>query len=649
MNRLFALVLLTVSIAAKGQEVADEIYDTAKRTDPLYGSSEQILRVVKPKIKADSSMLYMQQYDRTKKDNIAIQNLGDANTPFIHLLFKPYESMGMQAGITPFMNLYLSSDSSKHYDAKMPYTEFHYAQGNGGQRGMIDFDAFHTQNFGRRFNISALYHSTSNDGFYIRQSNSTKNIQVTSYYYSKNFRYTAAATATWNKVNLMENGGIEQSVENMESLKTLRGSVRAAEVSLNNARNINRFRDHKFQHVYWLIMKDAKDTLSDAEGVIGLRHTLRATSNTNYYTDLSSDYAFYDSIYYFNSNYSADSLSFRQVSNSIELTSALRETGISFRSGIQYDHFKLYEGANSGNYYQLINHNTSLYTHIHFNLSKAFRSDAYGLYYFEGYNRNDYLLKWNNRASFGNWQVYAGLLANSRRPMYRQNNIVSNHFKWNNDFKPTRYQTLSGTISKRLRKPNIYNAYYYSIPAQAFEFQLNYTLLDNFIYYGKNNTPVQGSAGQSILQAVAKMHFDLKHFQIHQELAWQTFSVSLKEQIQLPDLLSKTSIYYQGFAFKKATFIQIGFDANITSSYKAGFYNPGIQNFRVSDKSVGAYPFVDFFINAEVKTARIFIKLEHLNQDLLSSTQFPNYMFVSPYQPSAPRRLRLGFIWKFYY
>ena len=93
----------------------------------------------------------------------------------------------------------------------------------------------------------------------------------------------------------------------------------------------------------------------------------------------------------------------------------------------------------------------------------------------------------------------------------------------------------------------------------------------------------------------------------------------------------------------------MGVDVNYTTDYQARFYNPATRNFQLSNIHVGNYPFADFFVNAEIKTARIYLKLEHFNQDLMSTSQFPNYFYTSPYQPSSLRRVRLGFIWKFYY
>ena len=652
MKRLFVPVLLMLPFISQGQGVADEVYDTARRLDPYSGTLQEILRNGRVNAKTDSSMLFVQQYDRTRKEHIGIQNLGDVHTPFIDLRFKPYDEMGMRAGLTPFTNLYFSADSARFYDSKLPYTEFHYAQGKGGQRGMIDFDALHTQNFGKQFNITALYHSTSNDGFYSRQSMSCKNIQVSTYFHSRNHRYTASGIATWNKTNMMENGGIEQSAATEATFKELGGGVRIVDVSLNQARNINRFRDHRIQQVYWLTMSPAADSSTERHGTLGISHGFQTSRNSNYYTDQAADFGFYDSVWLYNGKYSADSFALKQISNTIELFSPIRAKGLSFRAGVRHDRFTAFASADAGNYNRFSGHNNSVFAQFNFNLSKAFRSEVYGTFYPEGYNQGDYQLKWNNRTSLGpsgQWQLEAGAQSLTRKPVFRQMRMLSNHYRWDNDFRQTRSQTLSFALGKTMKRPAVYNAYYYTLPSHAFQLRVHYTLMDAFVYYGADGKPAQGNDGQSSLQLSATGHLNLKWLQVHQELVLQRFSKPLERVVQLPAALSKTSLYYQTFAFKKASFLQIGFDAVITSSYRAGLYNPALQNFRLSEKSVGAYPFIDFFINAEVKTARIFFKIEHLNQDLLSDAAFPNYLFSSPYQPSAPRRFRLGFIWKFYY
>ncbi len=660
MKILISVFLILLSLSAKAQKENEEVFDTAKRIDPHYTTYDLLNRNFTFKNIRDSSMLFLQQYDKAKRDNIAIQSLGDVSSPFLPLLFQPFTEQGFITGINPFGDLYFRKKGAHFYNARLPFTEFYYTQGKAGNRGMIYFDALHTQNFGKQFNITAKYHSTSNDGFYKHQTiNAFKNIQVNCYFQSKNKRYLATAIVTWNKAKFQENGGIEQSASNDSLFRSLPPSVRVVPVELDNANNINRFREHHISQTYWLRVKYLDDTAKTMVPQIGISHNFTALKQCNYYTDISSDYGFYDSIYYHNPDYSADSIGFIQYSNQVQIFSPLKEKGSSFKTGIQYDKFSYYQQTDPLNYIRFINHNISINGQLNFNFLKTFNSEIYGQFFLEGYNQADYLLKWKNEAMIlkaSRISVNANVMASSRKPFFQQQRMFSNHFQWNNNFLPTNQKTISFGIDKGMKKPSTYNAFSYTLPAKSLALKVNYSLIDNVVYYDRDAKPKQGVKGQNSLQFYGMAHINLRKFQFHQEVGYQVFSKQLSSILQLPTWMSKSSLYFQKYAFKKATFIQVGVDMNFTSDYKAKFYNPGTLNFQVSDKHVGAYPFFDFFINAEIKTARIFFKIEHINQLRESFRggenypyKYPNYLFTSPYQPSAPMRLRLGFAWKFYY
>lgn len=652
MKNLVVLFLLLASAKCMAQQQGEEVYDTARRMDPRAATQESLNRGFRFDIVKDSTMLFFQQYDRIKRENIGIQNLGDVSSPYINQLFRPYLEQGFIPGINPMGNIYFRNSQARFYDSKMPFTEFYYTQGKGGARGMIYFDAFHTQNFGRRFNIAARYHGTSNDGFYKRQSLSVKNVQVSTYYHSKNRRYLASGVFTWNKTNMMENGGLEQSPETDTLFRNLSPAVRIVNVELNNARNINRLVEYKLSQVYWLKVKRPNDTTGDIGPQIGISHTFESQRQSNYYTDRSQDYGFYDSVYYYNGNYSADSIRFVQKSNIVELFTPLSENGVSFRAGIRYDNMSYYQQADPLNYMRFSSHNISLQGRADFNFLKTFESEAEGRYYLEGVNQADYLLQWKNEAMLLKEQqisVNANISASARQPFFQQERMLSNHYKWNNNFVKTAQKTIEFGIDKGMKRKGKYDAFYYTPPPKALSLRASYTLLDNLVYFGQDGKPAQGPKGQNSLQLFGSVHFNLKYLQIHQELAYQVFSKELASELLLPDLISKTSLYVQTYAFKRATFVQIGLDGWYVNSYKARLYNPATLNFQVSDRYVGGYPFVDAFINAEVKTVRIFFKMEHINQGIGGLYGFPNFIYVSPYQPAPPRRFRLGFVWKFYY
>jgi hypothetical protein len=277
---------------------------------------------------------------------------------------------------------------------------------------------------------------------------------------------------------------------------------------------------------------------------------------------------------------------------------------------------------------------------------------AYARYFPEGYNQNDYLFNstaFLQHRSLKNWNAKFEFLSNRHSAFFRQNRMFSNHYRWNNNLTPVSYQALSAQLIRRSNKVRRSGAFSYSLPKNAADISVNYILTDRYIYFNTDGNPQQGSKGQSCLQLAGNFHLNLKYFQWHQELVLQKFSTGFEKQVQLPELLSKSSLYFQKYAFKKASFLQMGVDVFFTSAYTASLYNPGLQNFTIGNKQIGAYPVMDFFINAEVKTARIFFKMEHFNQDLILKSLNENYMYASPYQPYAPRRFRLGFNWKFYY
>src|SRR5690606_26645677 len=103
-------------------------------------------------------------------------------------------------------------------------------------------------------------------------------------------------------------------------------------------------------------------------------------------------------------------------------------------------------------------------------------------------------------------------------------------------------------------------------------------------------------------------------------------------------------IYFSDHVFKKAMFLQTGFSVNYFTNYYANDYNPLIGEFYVQNqREIGNFPVIDFFINAKVSTARIFLKAEHFN------SSFTGYNFYStPNQPYRDFIIRFGIAWNFF-
>ena len=640
----------------KSQTTPEEVYDTAVKLPPKHLHISDFYKKNEFQIKKDSSMLGVQQYDDVKKNNLPIQNLGDVSTPYLPLKLQVEHRDGFIPSNQPYQQLFFTNNNAILYNAKMPFTEFRYAQGSAsaGRNGMIDLHAFHTQNISKQFNISAKYHSTSNVGFYRRQRYSVKNTQLTSYYNSKNHRFTSTFIYSWNKAIMQENGGLERSSLNDSTFRETPFNIRQLPTELSLANSQHKLREIEFNQIYWISIGD--DSMNNKK--IGLKYRLSHLRHQYFYSDDAKDFGFYDQTYYFNGIESQDSTNSQQLSNEFSIVIPGKNALI---AGIKHDNINYWQSANRINYHQLRTQNLSLFLNSSLSFYKPIKSSILAHYYLSGFNQNDYRIESKNTFEIPQsplWQLTGNLFVNSRRPHYQMEYQLSNHYRWSNNWNPTQQKIVQFKLERKSKIKSVNKVYNYTMPLNNFYIDVHYGIIDNFMYLNNEGKPMQGAKGQNLFQAEVMKHFNLRNWQLRQTLLFQQFSANLSQTALLPELVSKSTLYYQRFAFKKSTFIQIGADVSWTSSYQANTYNPALQSFQNSPYQVGAYPFVDLFLNAEIKHVRFFAVMEHVNQ--LAETlqaegnynyqyQFANYYYTTPFYASAPRRFRIGFNWKFYY
>jgi hypothetical protein len=114
--------------------------------------------------------------------------------------------------------------------------------------------------------------------------------------------------------------------------------------------------------------------------------------------------------------------------------------------------------------------------------------------------------------------------------------------------------------------------------------------------------------------------------------------------IRIPNFISENSLYYENDLFKKALRLQVGASLYYTSAYYADAYMPVTDQFYLQDKKkYGNYPFVDVFINARIKTVRIFFKMDHIN----SGFSGKKYV-LTPGYPYPERAFKFGVSWRFF-
>jgi hypothetical protein len=90
--------------------------------------------------------------------------------------------------------------------------------------------------------------------------------------------------------------------------------------------------------------------------------------------------------------------------------------------------------------------------------------------------------------------------------------------------------------------------------------------------------------------------------------------------------------------------LQTGITFNYFTKFYANDYNPILGEFFVQNQTqIGAFPNLDFFINARIQRTRIFLKAEHFNAAMSGN----NY-YSAPNNPYRDYMIRFGLVWNFF-
>lgn len=207
-------------------------------------------------------------------------------------------------------------------------------------------------------------------------------------------------------------------------------------------------------------------------------------------------------------------------------------------------------------------------------------------------------------------------------------------YNWSNDFKNQKINNLEVQanlkwLSASMQLTNLNDYLYFS----------NDALADNKLI----TTPKQYDKSISYLGVKISKEFKVGKFALDNTILYQEV-VQDHDILNVPKFVTRNTLYYTDYVFKKAMLIQTGFSFNYFSQYYANDYNGVIGEFYVQNqRKIGDFPVLDFFINAKVSTAQIYLKAEHFN------SSFTGYNFYStPNQPYRDFIIRFGILWNFF-
>ena len=259
-------------------------------------------------------------------------------------------------------------------------------------------------------------------------------------------------------------------------------------------------------------------------------------------------------------------------------------------------------------------------------------------------DKNNYTASAN--LMYNGFNIQASIWAVS--PSMLQSGYRSNLISWDSSFQLQTTKRLFVQYAFTKRKMDI-------IPSIAFN---NYT---NLIYFTEAGTPTQFKDGAVMhIQPKLGLRFNVWKIHIYNEFQYNCFNSDIskgKEILQMPAYVNATQLFIEAWLFKRATLLQTGFDVSYRNSYRANGYNPLIQQYFVTTEPaqnikggskdfnyIDQYVVVDFFVNMQIRTARLFIKMSNFARGWGQ----PKGYFTTPYYTGIPTTLDFGVSWRFF-
>lgn len=545
--------------------------------------------------------------------------LGNLGLPSVNYIWQtPIHPLGFRLFNNPYSNF--SEQTVRYFHTKGPYAQL---TGIAGTKVYQYFDMRFTTTFKNNFNIALAFKRFTSNGFYRRQQTFTNNFYSSFNYENKKKRFGFYGSAIANTNNHQENGGLlSDTLKETDVLL----NKEILQVKLTTATRKNS--DQYFAiNPYWRLNR--YDSTGSTNHFLQLGATVR--NETLKYTDAGSGSNNFYYLSYEDTLKTLDSTNLKQLKSSLSYNLKTRHAQLS--TGYKNEFNRVYQYFDSLYVNHLVYGDFSFH---HFFKSKdsvekdVLKSAFKASYVLAGYNQNDVQLINESEFRLKRKQLHRmGLLvlAESRKPDLQQQFWNSNHFRWDNNYMPTK--TVAGQLS-----------YGWS---RLFELDVRYANITNLIYYDNIALPRQVITPFNVFNAGIRFnHVFFKHLGVHVNYHYQTTDGN--NYLYLPNHVAQARLFYQGLLSRNNLWLQIGVQAQSFSNFYSYNYMPVTQVFYLQDqKQTGQYLFTEFYLNARIRPVNFFIRVENALQGLVGK----DYALVNGYyQPD--RAFRFGVSWQFF-
>jgi len=570
------------------------------------------------------------KYNYLRKDNFGLMPFSNIGQSYNSLTynFLNTNSLPLFAARARHFN-YMEVEDVNYFQAPTPLTELMYK--TAFEQGQL-MDAFFTTNISKQFNFSIAYKGLRSLGKYQHILTSTGNFKFTTNYVTKNGRYQARAHIFMQDVMNQENGGLtEEGVVNFETGNEEFLDRSVFEPNFENAENILRGKRFYLEHQYNIIQRN--DSITNNQLAVGnvlsledkfYRYDQTARSDffgeafrqtalrdrvtlenfynrffLNYRNDIVGDLSF--NIDYDNYNYGYNSL---VILDGQTITNRLKGNIVSLggsyknqigRFNVQGDLGVNVSGDFEGNFLKA-------------QASLKITDDIKALATFNT----------SSKAPNYNWLLY-------------QSDYVDYNWDNSNSFENISTQQLAFELQSQ----------------KLANLSFDYSTITNYAYFSTddlgNVKPFQTDATINYVRLKASKEFKYGKFALDNTIMYQQV-LNGDNILNVPQLITRNTLYFSSHLFKKAMFLQTGIVFNYFTEYHMNGYDPLLAEFYVqNDTELGGFPRLDFFINAKVRQTRIFLKAEHFN------SSFTGYNYYSaPNYPFRDFTVRFGLVWNFF-
>ncbi len=524
---------------------------------------------------------------------------------------------------------YMEIEDMQYFHVPTPLTELYFRTAfNQGQQ----LDAFFTVNTSEQFNFSAAYKGVRSLGPYQQMLTSTGNFRFTTNYHTRNRRYKIKAHMAAQDVLNQENGGLTANSLTLFEINDPEFEDRARlDVNFENAENKLEGLRFYGEHEYEIISK--QDSVS---------YNVLAVGNRISYEDKFFEYRQNEPFSGFGASYEP-----------IDLLKKTKLEDFNVQGFARLEHsvfgeigaFIGYTDYNYGYNTVIILDESRISNRIKGNLVQfgASYKKQYGGFELAGEGAinvagdldGNYLNAAISFAFNDENDVKASVRLHSVAPNFNfllyQSDYVN--YNWQNSLENVKTQELKFELrSKKLLDASV-----------------SYTGIDDYAYFtivanDSTPTPQQYSERVDYLKIKAEREFRYGRFGLVNTVMFQQ-ALSGNEVFNVPEIITRQTLYYEDHWFKKALFLQTGISFKYFTKYNMNGYDPVLAEFYVqNEQKLGGFPLIDLFFNAKVKQTRIFIKYEHINQLFNTS----NNQFSAPGYPYRDAVIRFGLVWDFF-